>query len=95
MNLITVRDLRNRPGDVWRQLARQQELIITSNGRPVALLTPIDEDNVERTLATIRRARALAAVSRMRESAAAAGASQMTMDEIEEEIRQARRERTR
>jgi prevent-host-death family protein len=95
VNLITVRDLRNRPGDVWRRLARQQELIVTSNGRPIALLTPIDADDVERTLAVIRRARALAAVSRMRESATAAGASQMAMDEINEEIHKARQDRSR
>lgn len=95
MNLITVRDLRNRPGTVWRQLARQQELIVTSKGRPIALLSPVDEGDVERTLTMIRRARALAALSRMRESATAAGASQMTMDEIDEEIRQARQEQAR
>jgi prevent-host-death family protein len=95
MNLITVRDLRNRPGVVWKRLARQQELIITSNGRPVALLTPIDEDDVEKTLAAIRRARALAAVSRIRESAAAAGVDQMTMDEIDEEIHKVRQGRSR
>jgi len=94
VNLITVRDLRNRPGAVWRQLARQQELIVTSNGRPIALLTPVDEDDIERTLTVIRRARALVAVSRMRESAAAAGTSQMTLDEINEEIRKARQGRS-
>jgi prevent-host-death family protein len=93
VNLITVRDLRNRSGEVWRRLAQQQELIVTSNGRPVALLTSIDEGNVGKTLAMLRRARAQVAVSRMRETAAAVGADQMTLDEINEKVRAVRQER--
>jgi prevent-host-death family protein len=94
MNLITVRDLRNSPGKIWRRLSRERELIVTSKGRPIALLTPINEDDVEGTLAALRRARAQVAVSRMREAAAVAGADRMTLDEINEEIRQTRQERS-
>ena len=93
VNLITVRDLRNRPGKVWRLLSQEQELIVTSKGRPIALLTLINENDVEGTLATLRRARAQVAVSRIREAAAAAGSDRMTMDEINEEIRKARQGR--
>ena len=94
MNLITVRDLRNSPGKIWRRLSRERELIVTSKGRPIALLTPINEDDVEGTLAALRRARAQVAVSRMREAAAVAGADRMTLDEINKEIRQVRQERS-
>jgi len=94
MNLITVRDLRNSPGKIWRRLSRERELIVTSKGRPIALLTPINGDDVEGTLAALRRARAQVAVSRMREAAAVAGADRMTLDEINEEIRQTRQERS-
>ena len=94
MNLITVRDLRNRSGEIWRRLAQQQELIVTSNGRPIALLTPVSEDNVEKTLAVLRRARAQVAVSRMRETAATTGANRLTLDDVNEEIHKARQERS-
>jgi len=94
MNLVTVRDLRNRSGEVWGRLAQEQELIVTSNGRPIALLTPIGEDDVAKTLAVIRRARAQVAASRMRAAAATMGANQMTLDEINEEIHKARQERS-
>jgi len=94
MNLITVRDLRNCPGKVWRRLSQEQELIVTSKGRPIALLTPINEGDVDGTLAALRRARAQVAVSRMREAAAVAGADRMTLDEINKEIRQVRQERS-
>lgn len=93
MNLITVRDLRNRSGEIWRRLAQQQELIVTSNGRPIALLMPVSEDNVEKTLAVLRRARAQVAVSRMRETATTTGANRLTLDDINEEIHKARQER--
>ena len=94
MNLITVRDLRNRSGEIWRRLAQQQELIVTSNGRPIALLTPVSEDNVEKTLAVLRRARAQVAVSRMRETAATTGANRLTLDDVNEEIHKVRQERS-
>ena len=94
MNLITVRDLRNRSGQIWRRLAQEQELIVTSRGRPIALLTPIADGDIEKALVVLRRARAQVAVSRMRETAATTGADRMTLDEVNEEIHTARRDRS-
>jgi prevent-host-death family protein len=93
VNLITTRDLRNHAGKIWERLAQQEDLIVTSRGRPIALLSPIVEDDVEKTLAILRRARAQVAVSRMREAAAAADTSQMTLEEINAEVRMARQDR--
>ena len=93
MEFITVRDLRVRPGQVWDRLAQQQDIVVTSNGRPIALLTRISEDEVEETLIALRRARAQLAVSRMRAAAAQTGANQMTAEEIEAEIKKTRQTR--
>ena len=93
MEFITVRDLRVRPGQVWDRLAQQQDIIVTSNGRPIALLTRISEDEVEETLIALRRARAQLAVSRMRTAAAQVGANRMTAAEIEAEIKKTRQTR--
>ncbi len=57
MKFITVRELRGRPRQVWKKLAEQRELVLTSNGKPIALLSPVTEDSLERDLATLRRAR--------------------------------------
>ncbi len=95
MEFITVRDLRVRPGQVWKRLAEKRDVIVTSNGRPIAVLSAVSEGNVDETLIALRRARAQMAVSHMRQSAAAQGLDQMTMDEIDEEIRRARQERQR
>ena len=88
MGYVTVRDLRVRPGDVWEKLREQGEMILTSNGRPMAILVHVDETDVEATLAALRRARAQAAVARMRRAAA-----QMSEAEIDAEIDAVRRER--
>ena len=93
MEFITVRDLRVRPGHVWDRLNQHQDVIVTSNGRPIALLTHVSEDDVEETLMALRRARAHLAVSRMRTAAAQAGADRLTPDELETEIKAARQNR--
>lgn len=93
MEFVTIRDLRLKPGDVWDKLRQQRELILTSNGRPVAVIAGIGEDDVEETVAALRRARAQAAVSRLRRAAAERGTSKLSPAEIEAEIAQTRRER--
>ena len=93
MEFITVRDLRTRPGQIWDKLREQRDLILTSNGRPIAVLSHIEEGGVEETLASLRRARAQAALSRLRADAAAQGLDRLSADEIEAEIATARAER--
>jgi len=93
MEFVAIRDLRLKPGEVWDKLRQQRELILTSNGRPVAIIAGVGEEDVEETLAALRRARAQAAVARLRRAAAERGADKLSAAEIEAEITQARRER--
>ncbi len=93
MEFVTIRDLRLKPGDVWEKLRQQREIILTSNGRPVAVIAGIGESDVEETVAALRRARAQAATSRLRRAAAERGADKLLAVEIEAEITQVRRER--
>jgi len=93
MEFITVRDLRTRPSQIWDKLRQKHDLILTSSGRPIAVLSHIDEGVVEETLAALRRARAQAALSRLRAAAAAQGRDHLSPDEIEAEIAAARAER--
>ena len=65
MKFITVRDLRGRSGQVWTKLAREREIILTSNGKPIAILSAVSEDTLEESLTAVRRARAVAAVEKM------------------------------
>lgn len=91
MKFITVRDLRTSPAKIWKELSEEQEMVITSNGRPIALLTSINDSNLEETLSSIRQARAMNAVKLMQQISIKKGNDKMTIDEIEEEIRNARR----
>ncbi len=93
MEFVTIRDLRLKPGDVWNKLRQQHEIILTSNGRPVAVIAGVGENDVEETVAALRRARAQAAVSRLRRAAAERGADKLPAAEIEAEIARVRHER--
>jgi antitoxin (DNA-binding transcriptional repressor) of toxin-antitoxin stability system len=90
MRFVTVRELRNTSGQVWRRLGKE-EMVLTANGKPVGVLVGVDEGNLEATLRELRRARAAAAVSRMREDAARAGRDRLTPAQNEAEIQAARR----
>ncbi len=94
MKFLSVRDLRSKPADVWQSLAVSREMVVTSNGRPIAILSAVTENSLEETLAAIRRARATAAVSEMQRQSVEQGMDAMTGDEIEAEIKAARRARS-
>ena len=55
MNFYTVRDLRTHPREVWDKLSETQEIIITNNGKPTALMIEIDDENLEEVLASVRQ----------------------------------------
>ena len=91
MKLLTIRELRNNPGKVWREL-RREDLVLTANGKPIGILVGVEED-LEEALATVRRLRAALAVSRMRREAQEAGRDRLTAEEIAAEVRAAREAR--
>ena len=93
MRFITVRELRSQSAEVWRRLADEGEIVVTCNGKPIALLSPLSPDNLEQSISAVRRARAIAAVEKMQERSAAAGTDRLTDQEIQAEIGAARRDR--
>lgn len=95
MKFISVRDFRIRPGDIWKQLKVEKDIIITSNGKPIAILNPVEQDNLESSLITLRRARALLAMEDIQKEAINKGLDKTTEEEIEKEIKAMRLERSR
>ena len=95
MKFVTVRDFRTKPAQIWRELPEEQEIVITNNGKPIALLTPLNDTDLEDTLTAVRRARAANALKRIRESAVKSGLSTMTMEEINKEIQDYRKSKRR
>lgn len=92
MRFVTVRELRNTPAVVWSAL-ESDDLIVTSNGDPVALMLRIEGGDLTHTLATLTRARAQQALSKLRDNAARNGTANVTDEEVESEIYAARRAR--
>ncbi|HET6430408.1 MAG TPA: type II toxin-antitoxin system prevent-host-death family antitoxin [Phycisphaerae bacterium] len=95
MKFITVRDLRSRSAEVWRKLREEQDLVITSNGKPIAIVSATDEDHFEQTLGARRQARALCAVKELQERSVKRGLDRLGREDIEAEIRGARKGRRR
>jgi antitoxin (DNA-binding transcriptional repressor) of toxin-antitoxin stability system len=93
MKFITVRDFRTSPGNIWKTLPKEQEMIITNNGKPVALLTPLSDKTLEDTLSSIRRARAVNAVKLIQQQSVKNGTNTMTLEKINYEIKMARKKR--
>ena len=91
MKFITVRDFRTSPAQIWKNLPEEQEMVITNNGKPIALLTPISDANIEDTLKAVRKARALNAVKRMQEISMRNGNSLLNVQEIQNEISESRK----
>ena len=95
MKFVSSREIRVNPKPVFDAAGEGDEVVITLRGKPVALLVGVDGDDLEETLRLLRRARAQAAVSRMRRASERKGLTGMAEDEIEAEIAAARGERAR
>ncbi len=95
MRFVSVRDLRGKSAEIWKELSKVREMIITSNGKPIAILSAVSEENLEESLAAFRRARAVAAVESMQTASVEAGTDRMSLEEINAEIAAVRRKRAR
>jgi len=95
MKFVTVRDLRGRPTKVWKDLKTEKELVLTSNGRPMAILTSVDESSFEQRLQALRRARLGETVSEIQREASRQHPKGMTLRQINAVIAEVRKGRRR
>ncbi len=93
MNFVSVRELRAKSAAVWDALATEGELVVTSNGKPIAILSPTTGATLEASLKALRQARAQLAIATMQARARDSGADRMTLEEINAEIAAARSQR--
>ncbi len=90
MQFYSVRDLRTDSKTLWENLSGGNEVVITNNGKPTALMIDISGDNFDDVVQAVRQAKAMIAFNNMRKTAASHG--YMTDEEIEAEIQAAREE---
>ncbi len=93
MEFVSVRELRSRSAAVWRSLAREKDIVVTSNGKPIAVLSATTASTLEASLAALRQARAQLAVAAMQRRALETGADRLTLEEVNAEIDAIRRSR--
>jgi len=95
MKFISVRDLRGKSADIWRELPEEREMVITSNGRPIAILAAVNESNLEESLSAFRQTRAIDAVASVQRRSVALGSAALTPEDIDAEIAAVRAARRR
>lgn len=95
MDYVTVRELREKSGEIWQRVEAGEEFVVTRNGKPFALLVHTEAGEVEAALRAHRAARLGAVVARIRAHARETGADRLTDEEIQAEIDAVRAERRR
>lgn len=93
MKFLSVRDLRNKSSQIWQELPEQREMIITSNGRPIAIISSINENDLEQVLSAFRQARASSSVAALQLDSVKRGTDKISIDEINFEIKSVRSKR--
>lgn len=97
MDYVTVKDLRTGPIEVWDRVAAGEELVLTRDGKPFAVVVPTAPSDVEETLRALRLRSFGKAVDQARRQAQEGGSDVLTDAEIEAEVsavRQSRRAST-
>jgi len=90
MKFVSRRELRISAGAVWTKLEQEKDLVVTSNGRPIAVLTLANEDSLEDVLASLRAGRAQRTALTLRRAAVARGLNKWSEKDIQEVIRKGR-----
>ena len=92
---LTIRDFRTRPRQAQKALADAGEALLTSNGRPVAILLKVDGDSLDEAFEMVRRARGLRALREIRRRAKETGLDRLGAGKIDGIIARSRKARRR
>ena len=95
MRFVSVRDLRGKSAQIWKRLSQLKEMVITSNGKPIAIISATSEETLEESLSAIRTARAMAGVEAMQVRSVETGKDRISLEEINAEIQSERKARSK
>jgi len=91
MKYISIRDLRGNTAAVRKSLAKDGEIVVTANGKPIAVLAPVSPQSVEDTVTAIRRARFTRALEEAHAAAKDADLSGLSAEQVDAVVRGARK----
>ena len=90
MDFYSVRELGIESKDAWSSVLTGNEIVVTDEGKPAALMIDIPSGAFDETVQAVRQAKAMIAMNSMRRRAERAGF--MNDDEINGIISEVRRE---
>lgn len=93
MKMIASRELSAKPSAVWADLQSEGAVVITKDGQPVGIITPTSSATLLEDMQEITFAKARQAVTELRQHSATNSANEMSMEEIDAEIRVFREKR--
>ncbi len=93
MKTIASRTLASNPGKVWQDLEREGAIVVTKDGVPRSIMVPTSDATLLEDVQEIVFARARKAVRAIRARAASTSTDGMTRQQIDREIKAARRAR--
>lgn len=93
MKFIGIRDFRTNSKNIWKKLKTEKSMVITSNGKPIAILSTTTEHTLEESISSIRRAQALESLASLRFQKSNEGLNSINLKEINKEIKKYRKEK--
>jgi len=91
MKMIASRELSARPGAVWGSLVKEGAVVITRDGCPLGIITPTSPETLLEDMQELVFSKARLAVRAIRRNSAKGGIERLSMDEVDAEIRMARK----
>lgn len=93
MKFVGIKELRYHPKEIIESMNTGNEVIITMNGKPKAIMTPVEGSQIEQYLKAIRQTKAFMALSNIQESSIKKGTDKISDKEINQEIKAVRKHR--
>ena len=93
MSFVSFRELRTSTAKIKEMLTDDGKIVVTNNGKPTAIMIQVGEADFEDTLAVLNQVRLARAINNIRAAAQLSSVSNMTLDDINAEIKQSREER--
>jgi hypothetical protein len=93
MEFLSIRDFSASPRKTKETLKRSGKIVLTNNGKPSMLVLDIAEGSFEKTLSILQKVEFLQNLTDMRLISLKKGNSNMTLDEINSEIKSSRKTR--
>lgn len=93
MKLIASREMATKPAAIWKTLKKEGAVVVTRNGQPEGVFISTSGETWLEDVQEIIYARARKAAQEMRIAAAKSGAAELTMEDIDSEIKASRAKR--